>query len=126
MFLKDTGIQGFQILTKALLLTLFLLFNFNESFSKDLESKGNESEEFVIPSKEISRSKVIELAKQCLERSSHKDEYLVNKFKVHFDRVLHVWGIEFKKKGGATDSCMYGVIVEKDTGTVTCQCLYGL
>ena len=126
MFLKDTGIQGFQILTKALLLTLFLLFNFNESFSKNLELKGNESEEFVIPSKGISRSKVIEVAKQCLERSSYKDEYLVNKFKVHYDRVSHVWGIEFKKKGGVNDTCMYRAIIEKDSGRVTCQCLYGL
>lgn len=92
----------------------------------DLESKGKESEEFVIPSNEISRSKVIEISKQCLKRSLYKDEYLINKFKVHYDSVSQVWGVEFKKRGGGEDMCMYGAIVEKNTGAVMCQCLYGL
>jgi len=92
----------------------------------DSKSDGKESEEFVIPPQKISRSKVIEVAKQCLERSAYKDEYLLNKFKVHYDSGSQVWGVEFKKKGGIEDTCMYGAIVEKNTGTVMCQCLYGL
>ena len=126
MFPRDIGIRGFQILTKALLLTFILLLNLNEPFSVALGANGNESEEFIIPSKEVSRSKVIEISKQCLERSVYKDEYLVSKFKVHYDSVSQVWGVEFKKKNRGEDTCMYGVIVEKNTGTVMCQCLYGL
>ena len=92
----------------------------------DSKSDGKESEVFIIPSSEISRSKVIEISKQCLERSLYKNQYLVNKFKVHYDRTSQVWGVEFKKKSKEEDVCMYGAIVEKNTGTVMCQCLYGL
>ena len=96
------------------------------SFSMDSKLEGKESESFVIPSNEISRSKVIEVSKQCLERSLYKDKYWANKFKVHYDSTAQVWGVEFKKKSEEEDTCMYGAIVEKDTGTVMCQCLYGL
>ena len=92
----------------------------------DSKSDGKESEVFIIPSREISRSKVIEISKQCLERSLYKNQNLVNKFKVHYDSTSQVWGVEFKKKSKEEDVCMYGAIVEKNTGTVMCQCLYGL
>ena len=124
MFLMDTKIRVFQISIKALLLMFILLFNLDTSFST--ESKGKESEEFIITPNKVSRSKVIEVAKQCLERSTHKEEYLINKFKVHYDNASQVWGIEFKKKSNEEDVCMYGAIVEKNTGSVMCQCLYGL
>ena len=125
MFQKGIGIQVFQILIKALFLIFILFITLNEAFSEKLQ-KENESEEFVIPSNKISRSKVIEVSKQCLERSTHKNEYFLNKFKVHYDDASHIWGVEFKKKSSGEDTCMYGVIIEKDTGTVVCQCLYGL
>lgn len=125
MFLKGTGIQGSPILIKALFLIFILFIALNEAFSEELQKK-NESEEFVIPSDKISRSKVIEVSKQCLERSTHKNEYFLNKFKVHYDDGAHMWGVEFKKKSSGEDMCMYGVTIEKDTGTVACQCLYGL
>ena len=50
----------------------------------------------------------------------------LNKFKVHYDDGSHIWGVEFKKKSRGEDTCMYGVMIEKDTGKVACQCLYGL
>ena len=113
------------MLIKALFLIFILFITLKETFSEELQ-KRNESEEFIILSDKISRSKVIEVSKQCLQRSIHKDEYFLNKFKVHYDDGSHMWGVEFKKKSHGEDTCMYGVTIEKDTGKVACQCLYGL
>ena len=126
MFQKGIGIQGFLTFSKVLSLLFILLFNLNESFSMDSKSAGKESEVFVIPISEISRSKVIEISKKCLEKSLYKEQYLVNKFKVHYDKASAVWGVEFKKKSRGEDTCMYGSVIEKNTGAGMCQCLYGL
>ncbi len=126
MFPKGTEIQGFPILIKVLFVMFFLFINSKQTFSENLQLKDNESEEFIIESSKVSRSEVIEVSQQCLKRSKYKDEYFINKFDIHYDKRSRVWGVQFRKKNNQEDQCMYGVIVEKDTGAVMCQCLYGL
>lgn len=126
MFRKVLETQVSQVLIKLFLITLFIIFNVKEVHAEELAINANESQEFTIDKSKITRAKIIEISKQCLERSAYKNDYIVSRANIHYDKLSHMWAVQFRKKNKEDDMCMYGVLIEKDTGHVMCQCLSGL
>lgn len=73
----------------------------------------------------VSRSEAVKIAQDCLASSSYKNQYYSRHYYVNLNSPEPVWGILFKAKE-ANDTCMYGALVDAETGQTDCQCLYGM
>lgn len=75
------------------------------------------------PKKNLDKDRAISFAQTCLAKSPHKNDYYQTRYYINEDSgEEQLWAIIFESKSNQ-DDCLYGALVYKDTGEISCRCL---